>query len=103
VAAGRRILLAYLVYFGAIGASYPYLPVFYRDLGVRLEEIGLLTAIQAATQLVLGPIAACGALALVGAVVIGYAVLGERAAIGPARALEDPGTALGEPVQGAPV
>jgi PPP family 3-phenylpropionic acid transporter len=56
VVAGRRILLAYIVYFGAIGASYPYLPVFYRDLGLRFEEIGLLTAIQAATQLVLGPI-----------------------------------------------
>jgi PPP family 3-phenylpropionic acid transporter len=56
VAAGRRIFLAYLVYFSAIGASFPYLPVFYRDLGLRLEEIGLLTAIQAATQLLLGPI-----------------------------------------------
>jgi PPP family 3-phenylpropionic acid transporter len=56
VAAGRRILLAYLVYFSAIGASFPYLPVFYRDLGLRLEEIGLLTAIQAATQLILGPV-----------------------------------------------
>jgi PPP family 3-phenylpropionic acid transporter len=56
VAAGRRILLAYLVYFSAIGASFPYLPVFYRDLGLRLEEIGLLTAIQAATQLALAPV-----------------------------------------------
>jgi PPP family 3-phenylpropionic acid transporter len=56
VAAGRRILLAYLVYFGAIGAAYPYLPVFYRDLGLTFEEIGLLTAIQAATQLALGPV-----------------------------------------------
>ena len=56
MAAGRRILLAYLVYFSAIGASFPYLPVFYRDLGLPLGEIGLLTAIQAATQLVLAPI-----------------------------------------------
>jgi PPP family 3-phenylpropionic acid transporter len=56
VAAGRRILLAYLVYFAAIGASFPYLPVFYRDLGLRLEEIGVLTAIQAATQLLLAPV-----------------------------------------------
>lgn len=56
MAAGRRIFLAYLVYFSAIGASFPYLPVFYRDLGLRLEEIGLLTAIQAATQLGLAPI-----------------------------------------------
>ena len=56
MAAGRRILLAYLVYFGALGAAYPYLPVFYRDLGLTFAEIGLLTAIQAATQLALGPI-----------------------------------------------
>src|SRR5258708_33472526 len=56
MAAGRRIFLAYLGYFGAIGASFPYLPVFYRDLGLTLQEIGILTAIQAATQLVLGPL-----------------------------------------------
>lgn len=56
MAAGRRILLAYLVYFGAIGASFPYLPVFYREVGLRFEEIGLLTAVQAATQLALAPI-----------------------------------------------
>jgi len=56
VAAGRRIFLAYLVYFGAIGAAYPYLPVFYRDLGLTFEEIGILTAIQAAIQLSLGPV-----------------------------------------------
>lgn len=56
MAAGRRIFLAYLVYFGAIGAAYPYLPVFYRDLGLTFAEIGILTAIQAATQLALGPI-----------------------------------------------
>ncbi len=54
--AGRRIFVAYLVYFSAIGASFPYLPVFYRDLGLTLQEIGLLTAIQAGTQLLLGPI-----------------------------------------------
>ncbi len=56
MAAGRRILLAYLVYFGALGAAFPYLPVFYRELGLQLGEIGILTAIQAATQLVLGPV-----------------------------------------------
>ena len=56
MAAGRRVLLAYLVYFTALGASFPYLPVFYRDLGLRLEEIGLLIAIQAATQLACAPV-----------------------------------------------
>jgi PPP family 3-phenylpropionic acid transporter len=56
VAAGRRILLAYLAYFTALGASFPYLPVFYHDLGLALPEIGLLTAIQAGTQLALAPV-----------------------------------------------
>ena len=56
MAAGRRILLAYLVYFTALGASFPYLPVFYRELGLGLAEIGLLTGIQAAIQLLLAPV-----------------------------------------------
>jgi PPP family 3-phenylpropionic acid transporter len=55
MAAGRRILLAYLVYFGAIGTAFPYLPVFYHDLGLRLEQIGLLTSIGAGIQLLLAP------------------------------------------------
>lgn len=56
MAAGRRILLAYLVYFAAIGAAFPYLPVFYRDLGLGLAEIGFLTAFQASIQFVLAPV-----------------------------------------------
>jgi PPP family 3-phenylpropionic acid transporter len=56
VAAGGRILVAYLVFFFAIGAAFPYLPVFYRDLGLGLEQIGLLAAIQAAISLVLAPV-----------------------------------------------
>ena len=39
-----------------IGAAFPYLPVFYRDLGLTLAEIGVLTAIQAAVQLLLAPV-----------------------------------------------
>jgi PPP family 3-phenylpropionic acid transporter len=56
VAAGRRILVAYLVYFAAIGAAFPYLPVFFRELGLGLGEIGLLAAIQATIYLVLAPV-----------------------------------------------
>jgi PPP family 3-phenylpropionic acid transporter len=56
MAAGRRILLAYLVYYAAIGAAFPYLPVFYHDIGLGLAEIGILTAIQATIQLVLSPV-----------------------------------------------
>lgn len=56
MAAGRRILVAYLVYFVALGAAFPYLPVYYRDLGLGLEQIGALTAVQAAVQLVFAPV-----------------------------------------------
>ena len=56
MAAGRRILVAYLVYFAAIGAAFPYLPVFFRELGLGLGEIGLLAAIQATIYLVLAPV-----------------------------------------------
>ena len=56
MAAGRRILLAYLVYYAAIGAAFPYLPVFYREIGLDLAEIGALTAAQAAVQLLLAPV-----------------------------------------------
>lgn len=54
--AGRRIFVAYLVYFVALGASFPYLPVYYRQLGLGLTEIGLLTALQAGIQLALAPV-----------------------------------------------
>jgi len=56
MAAGRRILLAYLVYYAAIGVAFPYLPVFYRELGLDLTQIGALIAIQAAVQLLLAPV-----------------------------------------------
>jgi MFS transporter, PPP family, 3-phenylpropionic acid transporter len=56
MAAGGRILLAYLIYFAALGAAFPYLPVFYHDIGLGLEQIGVLTALQAAMQLLLAPV-----------------------------------------------
>ena len=54
--AGFRILVAYLIFYAALGAAYPYLPVFYRSLGLTLGEIGLLLAFQAAIQLVFAPL-----------------------------------------------
>lgn len=54
--AGRRILVAYLVYFAALGASFPYLPVYYRELGLGLTQIGILTALQAGIQLAFAPV-----------------------------------------------
>lgn len=56
MAAGGRILLAYLIYFAALGAAFPYLPVFYHDIGLGLEQIGILIALQAAMQLLLAPV-----------------------------------------------
>jgi MFS transporter, PPP family, 3-phenylpropionic acid transporter len=52
----RRLSFAYIVYFSAIGAAFPYLPVFYHDLGLDFDAIGLVAALQAATQLVTAPI-----------------------------------------------
>ena len=56
LAAGIRILLAYLIFYAALGAFYPFLPVYFSDLGLTLGEIGLLLAFQAAIQLVAAPI-----------------------------------------------
>ena len=54
--AGVRVLLAYLAFYAALGAAYPFMPVFYRDLGLALDEIGVLIAVQAAIMLVFGPV-----------------------------------------------
>lgn len=51
----RRAALTYAVYFTAIGASWAYLPVYYRDLGLGLATIGLLSALSAGIQLVGAP------------------------------------------------
>jgi PPP family 3-phenylpropionic acid transporter len=56
-----RAAIAYIVYFFATGASFPYLPVHYHALGLGLGTIGLLAASSAATQLIAAP--AWGALA----------------------------------------
>ena len=52
----NRLPLAYIVYFAAVGAAFPYLPVYYHDLGLNLDAIGAISAAQAATQLVTAPI-----------------------------------------------
>lgn len=51
----RRAAFAYIAFFAAIGAGFPYLPVYYRSLGLGLGEIGLLTALSSAVQLVGAP------------------------------------------------
>jgi PPP family 3-phenylpropionic acid transporter len=51
----RRAAITYAVYFTAIGASFAYLPVYYRGLGLDLATVGLLSALSATIQLVAAP------------------------------------------------
>jgi PPP family 3-phenylpropionic acid transporter len=48
--------LAYLALYAAVGASFPYLAVFYGSRGLNLETIGLLTALAAGAGLVAAPL-----------------------------------------------
>src|SRR5688572_26980068 len=48
--------LSYVAAFGAVGAWYPYLAVFYSDSGLDLGTIGLMTALGAAAALLAAPI-----------------------------------------------
>lgn len=50
-----RAAITYAVYYAAVGASWAYLPIYFRDLGLGLTMIGLLAALSAATQLVAAP------------------------------------------------
>ena len=49
-------ILSYVAAFGAVGAWYPYLAIFYQDRGLDLGLIGLMTALGAAAGLVSAPI-----------------------------------------------
>jgi PPP family 3-phenylpropionic acid transporter len=51
----RRVALTYIVFFAAVGAYFPYLPVYYRSLGLGLGEIGLISAVWSAAQLLGAP------------------------------------------------
>ena len=48
--------LSYVAAFGAVGAWYPYLAVFYQSRGLDLGLIGLMTALGAAAGLVSAPL-----------------------------------------------
>ncbi|HEX5038686.1 MAG TPA: MFS transporter [Candidatus Limnocylindria bacterium] len=48
--------LSYLALFAAVGASFPYLSVFFQDRGLDLGQIGLMTALGAAAGLVAAPV-----------------------------------------------
>ena len=49
-------ILSYVAAFGAVGAWYPYLAVFFQDRGLDLGLIGLMTALGAAAGLVSAPV-----------------------------------------------
>lgn len=51
----QRASIAYTAFFFAIGASIPYLPVYYRSIGLSIETIGLLSALSAAVGLAAAP------------------------------------------------
>jgi MFS transporter, PPP family, 3-phenylpropionic acid transporter len=48
--------LSYIALFAAVGASFPYLSVFYQERGLDLGAIGLMTALGAALGFVAAPI-----------------------------------------------
>ena len=48
--------LGYIALFGAVGAYFPYLGVFYASRGLDLGTIGLLTGLAAAAGLVAAPL-----------------------------------------------
>lgn len=51
-----RPAIVYLTFFGSIGAFFPYVAVYYRSIGLTVESIGLLTALQAAVSLAAAPL-----------------------------------------------
>ncbi|MDQ3880728.1 MAG: MFS transporter, partial [Chloroflexota bacterium] len=50
-----RARIAYVTLFTAVGAWAPYLPVYYRSLGVPLSAVGGLAALAAATGMLAAP------------------------------------------------
>ena len=74
--------LAYVAVFGAVGASIPYLSVYYGSLGLGLDAVGLLSSLAACIGLVGSPLWGVVADRLAGSrlVMPGAAILGAAAA-----------------------
>jgi len=51
-----RPAIVYVVFFGGIGAAFPYLPVYYRSIGVGVEGVGFLSALAALVGLIAAPV-----------------------------------------------
>lgn len=52
----RRPAVVYFLLFGAVAAYFPYISVFYRSIGLSLEQIGLLAALNAGVAVVAAPV-----------------------------------------------
>src|SRR5918999_530050 len=74
--------LGYVAVFGAVGASIPYLSVYYGSLGLGLDAVGLLSSLAACIGLVGSPLWGVVADRLAGSrlVMPGAAILGAAAA-----------------------
>lgn len=51
-----RPAIVYALLFGSVGAYFPYIAVFYREIGLPLEAVGGLAALNAAVGLVAAPL-----------------------------------------------
>lgn len=51
-----RPAIVYFLLFGAVGAYFPYISVFFRSIGLSLGEIGVLAALAGITAVVAAPI-----------------------------------------------
>lgn len=56
ISPSARASMAYVTFFAGIGAAFPYLPVYYRSLGLDLGIIGALAAVSALVGLVSSPV-----------------------------------------------
>ncbi len=51
-----RPAIVYVLLFGSVGAYFPYIAVFYREIGLSIEAVGLVAALNAAVGLVAAPL-----------------------------------------------
>ena len=46
-----RVSVTFMAYYAATGAAWPYLPIYYHELGLDLQAIGAVAALGSAVQL----------------------------------------------------
>ena len=50
-----RVSVTFMAYYAATGAAWPYLPIYYHELGLDLQAIGAVSALGSAVQLLTAP------------------------------------------------